>query len=85
VCEARTLSQEPADFEVGANPWLDPAEELQNEIMAVGDRGVGLLGFQEMRLANCRARRPNRGVGTRDRADYLTPHSMQMLAMLDHA
>src|SRR6266851_4142907 len=51
--------------------------------MSVRDRGVGLLGLQEMGLAGCRARRPDRVVSIRDRANCLTARSTQTPAMLN--
>ena len=50
VAEVGLLGQEAADLEVGVDPRLQLAEELQDQPVAEADRGVALLGLERRGL-----------------------------------
>ena len=82
--EAGALGQKAPDLQIGTYAWLNAAEELENQIMTKGDRGVGLLGFQQMGFAGCGAGWPERMIGSRYRAGRLTSHAPQPPPVLHH-
>ena len=51
------LGELPADLEVGVDARLEPAEQLQDQPVAVDDRRVALLAVEPADLAACRRRR----------------------------
>src|SRR5262249_20315892 len=75
MSEARAFSQEAADFEIRANSRFDSAEELEDEIVPIGDSRVALLDLEQMRLTGRARMGPERVEGTRDGADRFAPQT----------
>jgi hypothetical protein len=48
----RDIGEEVADFDVGVFARLEASEELQNKLMAINDRSVGLLCAANPRVQN---------------------------------
>ena len=63
--EDGTVGQEPADLELRVDALLEAAEQLQDQPVAEGHRGVALIAPAELRLERALATEPRESFGAR--------------------